>query len=339
MSNRIKKSLQICGLAFLFLFVQMGTAITFPDSPFVAKAEAKKGKNKKLSRKEITKRINELQQDIDNLGQDLAAIELTPGPAGPIGPIGPQGLAGPAGTDGLPGADGAAGPQGPQGVAGPIGPIGLTGQAGTNGADGINGTNGLDGAQGPAGESGLDTADGVYITEASLAVLISGSSVEITIKGVGLAVIGETPTVTLGSASSTNVTTNSSSEVVAEFPSIASGDYLLSVSNSQGLGEFDFTVVDVQESASSFFNKNRIYLEEKLLDAVAGEFAQMRVPCRDIEDIIINGGWLALKGGTPPETSIPIHHNDGVNHDEYFFQIRSHPGNTIQLWAFCLDVP
>jgi hypothetical protein len=59
-----------------------------------------------------------LQLQIDDLKQQLEAIELVPGPPGPQGPIGPQGLQGEQGPQGLQGEQG---PQGPQGGGIPSG--------------------------------------------------------------------------------------------------------------------------------------------------------------------------------------------------------------------------
>ncbi len=79
--------------------------------------------------------LEELKADVAALEQEVASIELIPGPQGP---------AGPAGAPGQDGAAGAEGPQGPVGPTGPVGPAGAkgdTGPAGPQGPPGVNGTN------------------------------------------------------------------------------------------------------------------------------------------------------------------------------------------------------
>lgn len=119
-----------------------------------------------------------LEGRVDDLEEDFANIELTPGPQGPIGNTGEQGIQGPIGLtgatgpqgikgdtgdegpQGIPGADGATGPQGIQGETGPQGPVGLTGATGSQGPIGPQGetgpagANGQDGVQGPKGDVG-----------------------------------------------------------------------------------------------------------------------------------------------------------------------------------------
>jgi hypothetical protein len=56
---------------------------------------------------------------LEQLEQQIATIELTPGPQGPQGPQGVAGATGPAGPAGATGPTGPAGPQGPQGPPGP----------------------------------------------------------------------------------------------------------------------------------------------------------------------------------------------------------------------------
>lgn len=67
-------------------------------------------------------RIAEIEAAIAALQQELADIELTPGPEGPEGP---QGEPGPAGPQGEPGPQGEIGPQGPQGEPGSSGTSGV----------------------------------------------------------------------------------------------------------------------------------------------------------------------------------------------------------------------
>lgn len=106
--------------------------------------------------------------------EQLAAVQMTPGPAGPTGPTGakgntgntgaqgvqgPAGAAGPAGPTGLTGATGATGPAGPTGLTGatgPQGPIGNTGAAGTTGQTGATGAAGATGPQGIQGPAGTN---------------------------------------------------------------------------------------------------------------------------------------------------------------------------------------
>jgi len=78
--------------------------------------------------------------------EQIAAVELMPGPEGPAGPEGPQGDPGPQGATGSTGADG------PEGPIGPIGPEGLQGPEGPEGPAGPQGDPGPEGPQGPAGE-------------------------------------------------------------------------------------------------------------------------------------------------------------------------------------------
>ena len=132
---------------------------------------------------------NQKRQARQNIGattkeyvdEQIAEIELLPGPQGPTGPQGeqgtqgargPQGETGPQGPQGTQGADGTQGvqgPQGPQGEAGIQGADGPQGPQGTQGADGAagpqgpqgpQGEQGTQGPQGPQGEAGIQGADG-----------------------------------------------------------------------------------------------------------------------------------------------------------------------------------
>ncbi len=134
----------------------------------------------------IPQKITALQAEIDALEQELANIELTPGPQGDSGPIGPAGPTGPAGADGATGAQGdkgdtgdkgdqgakgdtgdkgakgdtgATGPQGPVGAQGPKGDTGDKGDQGLQGLPGADGKDGADGATGPAGPAGPTGAE------------------------------------------------------------------------------------------------------------------------------------------------------------------------------------
>ena len=134
---------------------------------------------------------------VDYVDQEMAAVELIPGPQGLQGIPGPQGL---QGIPGEVGSQGVTGPMGPQGVAGPVGPAGLTWKGAwdsdtlysENDAVGFNGASwfciletasagnenpeddtehwallasqGVQGAQGPQGEPGVSA----LLTEASV---------------------------------------------------------------------------------------------------------------------------------------------------------------------------
>lgn len=105
--------------------------------------------------------------------QQLAEIQLTPGPKGDKGDTGAAGrdgangadstVPGPQGATGAQGAVGAtraqgargdAGPQGPQGLKGDTGDRGAQGDTGAAGAQGLRGLTGNTGAQGPKGDTG-----------------------------------------------------------------------------------------------------------------------------------------------------------------------------------------
>jgi hypothetical protein len=120
-------------------------------------------------------RISTLESEVQTLKNDLAEIELTPGPKGdkgdtgaqgpqgiqgPIGLTGPQGPAGAKGDTGLTGADGAQGPVGAKGDTGLTGADGAKGPAGDTGAQGLQGIQGPIGLTGPQGATGADGAQG-----------------------------------------------------------------------------------------------------------------------------------------------------------------------------------
>ena len=199
-------------IVLFFIFSLTGNALisdpAFSSNAFAQKKEDGKIKLKKGPKKRgkrdgdkdndnngIPGKITALQAEIDALEQELANIELTPGPQGEPGPAGPQGPAGndgapgtdglpgvpgangedgapgtpgakgdkgdpgPAGADGKDGADGATGPQGPKGDQGIPGVPGTNGTNGIDGINGTNGTNGLDGAPGPTGPVGPTGAE------------------------------------------------------------------------------------------------------------------------------------------------------------------------------------
>lgn len=101
--------------------------------------------------------------------EQIAQIELLPGPKGPQGEPGPQGPKGDKGDkgdtgeqgpqgepgpQGLPGATGEQGPVGPAGPAGPKGDQGIQGIQGEKGDKGDTGATGPQGEQGPRGLQG-----------------------------------------------------------------------------------------------------------------------------------------------------------------------------------------
>ncbi len=116
----------------------------------------------------MSEMLQELQSkaNITYVDQEIANIELTPGPqgeSGPQGPAGPKGDTGdtgatgpqgPAGADGQDGAPGGIGPQGPPGPKGDKGDTGDTGAIGPQGPAGADGQDGQDGAPGGIGPQG-----------------------------------------------------------------------------------------------------------------------------------------------------------------------------------------
>ncbi|MBC8287833.1 MAG: hypothetical protein H8E42_10220 [Nitrospinae bacterium] len=138
------------------------------------KSPKKKGKrdgdkDKDRGNKGIPGKITALQAEIDALEQELATIELTPGPqgeAGSAGNDGADGLPGAPGSNGEDGAPGAPGDKGDTGATGATGPQGPAGGDGNDGADGAKGdkgdtgATGATGATGPTGPAGIDGKDG-----------------------------------------------------------------------------------------------------------------------------------------------------------------------------------
>ena len=124
--------------------------------------------------------IMNLETVVDEHTQEIAAIQLTPGPTGPAGPIGATGLkgdtgsTGPTGATGATGAAGTAGAQGIQGVAGATGPTGETGTTGPTGPTGPIGATGAQGIQGVAGPTGATGTTGA--TEATGATGPTGAT-------------------------------------------------------------------------------------------------------------------------------------------------------------------
>ena len=108
--------------------------------------------------------------------EQIAQIELLPGPQGPQGEPGPQGpkgekgdkgdtgeqgLQGEPGPQGLPGATGEQGPVGPAGPAGPKGDQGIQGIQGEKGDKGDTGDTGPQGIQGEKGDTGEQGPQGI----------------------------------------------------------------------------------------------------------------------------------------------------------------------------------
>jgi hypothetical protein len=129
-----------------------------------------------------------LQQQLDltrdqvvALTEQLANIELTPGPQGATGPAGPTGATGdvgPTGQQGPTGATGLAGSKGDTGAAGP------TGATGTQGVKGTTGTAGASGVAGPTGSTGTTGATGtanLTIGAAPVGLLALGGSTTVTV--------------------------------------------------------------------------------------------------------------------------------------------------------------
>ncbi len=155
MKSRSRYSL-IVSLAVLFVFSQLGSVAIF-ENPLAGSLVFAKGKKDRDKDKDndknkgLRKQVKKLQILINDIQQQLDALELqggSEGPIGPEGPAGPDGAAGPQGPIGL------TGPAGADGAAGPQGPIGLTGPAGADGAVGPQGPIGLQGLQGPIGAQG-----------------------------------------------------------------------------------------------------------------------------------------------------------------------------------------
>jgi hypothetical protein len=148
---------------FTILFFILGLTgnILIADPVFTSVAFAKKGDDDKDKDSDKGKKGKKgLKHRVDALEQELANIELTPGPQGEQGIPGPVGPKGPAGSDGTNGEDGATGAQGPQGPQGETGATGAEGPQGATGPQGLAGVNGIDGTNGTNGIDGIDGADG-----------------------------------------------------------------------------------------------------------------------------------------------------------------------------------
>lgn len=176
MTTALKRSVLIFGITFLFLFVQLGAGLVINDPAFTSVAFAKKGDDDKDKDSDKGKKKG-IKHRVDALEQDLANIELTPGPqgdkgdtgdTGATGPAGPQGIPGEQGLQGVAGNDGAdsivAGPPGPPGQDGISiqGPPGPEGEVGFQGPKGDTGPQGPQGIQGPPGSTGITVVGNIW---------------------------------------------------------------------------------------------------------------------------------------------------------------------------------
>lgn len=102
--------------------------------------------------------LNNIENGIQELENQIEAIELTPGPQGPQGEPGEKGE------------------QGPQG---PMGPQGKQGETGPQGDTGLQGPKGDTGEKGPKGEDGITPVKGVdYFTEEEKTEMLNGLATE-----------------------------------------------------------------------------------------------------------------------------------------------------------------
>ena len=90
---------------------------------------------------------------IEFVEEQIAQIELIPGPQGPQGEVGPQGEQGPQGERGDQGIQGIPGERGERGERGEQGPEGPAGREGIQGPQGIQGPKGDQGIQGEPGKA------------------------------------------------------------------------------------------------------------------------------------------------------------------------------------------
>lgn len=98
-----------------------------------------------------------LRDGLEELGEEIEGIALTPGERGPPGADGVDGKDGRDGNDGADGKDGAAGRDG---IDGRDGLPGADGKDGAPGRDGQDGAPGRDGAEGAPGRDGADGSIG-----------------------------------------------------------------------------------------------------------------------------------------------------------------------------------
>lgn len=117
--------------------------------------------------------LNNIENGIQELENQIEAIELTPGPQGPQGEPGERGEQGPQGPMGPQGKQGETGPQGVQGPQGP------KGDTGSQGPKGDTGEKGPKGEQGPQGQDGATPVKGVdYFTEEEKTEMLNGLATE-----------------------------------------------------------------------------------------------------------------------------------------------------------------
>lgn len=156
--------------------VRVKTFSATPETITVTRAqEGTTGVAHNTSGKEYKLYMGATSLIFEQIKQEIADIETTPGPQGPEGPEGPTGPTGATGAKGDQGDTGLQGPQGDQGVqgvagdegdvgaTGPQGPIGLTGPAGPTGPEGPKGDTGNTGdtgVTGPQGDQGIQGVKG-----------------------------------------------------------------------------------------------------------------------------------------------------------------------------------
>ena len=109
-----------------------------------------------------------------NLQDQIANIQLTPGPPG------------------VQGAPGAAGEPGPQGLVGPTGPPGAQGNVGARGEQGETGPQGLQGLQGPTGNAGSPGLVGPTgpAPDTSIFATLASPNFTGTVSGISKAMVG-----------------------------------------------------------------------------------------------------------------------------------------------------
>jgi hypothetical protein len=151
----------------LFFMFSLTGNVLIADPTFSSVAFAQSGK-KKDKDKDSDKGKKGIKHRVDALEQELANIELTPGPQGETGAQGPQGDTGATGAAGAVGAEGPQGPQGDTGATGAAGAVGAEGPQGPQGdigATGAAGAVGAEGPQGPQGDTGATGAAGAVGAE------------------------------------------------------------------------------------------------------------------------------------------------------------------------------
>lgn len=339
MNSNLFKTIFILGVVFVFT-TPIGGTLLFSDSSGIGLAFADdKGKKGKKD-KDPLKGNKRLREAVRALQTDVANIELTPGPQGEQGvpgptsepgPQGEQGIQGETGTDGADGADGATGATGPQGETGAIG---SQGEQGAQGIQGVAGATGADGATGPqgeqgeTGESGQDTADGVYINKASITSR-TDTTFTVTLLGPSLAPAGATPVVAMGINSSLNVNVVAVNQVTAEFNNVGTdgGTFLISLSNSQGTAEVDFTVAEQGQTGITGYE---VVTTSSVVPA--GLAAEIHASCPD--------GKSPMGGGFYDSSrSLTVNGSGPLNNDwSALFTNATVTDTTPSVYAICADV-